>query len=549
MTTVPVAILGQARAGGLHALDWIVLAAYAGLLSAIGAWASRRASRGAGDFFLAGRRMPAWAVACSVVATTTSAATFIGAPQEAYDGDLRYLSTMIGQVLAVLLVAWVFIPAYYRHGVTTVYDLLDRRFGPTARAGASGAFMLGRVLASGARVFVAAIPASLLLFGDKQPWQLAAAIALVTAAAVLTAVRGGIRSVIWTDVLQTAVLFGSAGAAVAVLLWKIPAGPAEIVAALRAPAPGEPSKLTALRLGIDPARPGLGVSVADTYTLVTAVCGFSLLHLAAYGTDHDLTQRMLTCRSAVRGGASALGALALTIPMTALFMGVGLLLFVFYRRPDLMGAYASAAPADSTDVFLRFIVDHMPTGVVGLMLAGLLAVGVGSLNSALGAMSATFVNDFYRPARPGLGEAHYVRVGRWAVAGWGAVLAAFACACIAWYSPRDSTLIRFVLGVMTFAYAGLLGVFLTALLTRRGSEASAVAALVAGFAAVLLLQPGVWAWWTSLSPLTAATPGDPGDWRLGEVKVSFPWRLTIAAGLAFAVCASVRGPARAEAAT
>src|SRR5690606_3495019 len=219
-------------------------------------------------------------------------------------------------------------------------------------------------------------------------------------------------------------------------------------------------KLTVLDVGLDPAAPGWGFNPAQGYTLLTALFGFSLLNLAAYGTDHDLTQRMLTCRNAIRGGGAAFLAMALNVPMVGLFMSIGLLLHIFYKRPGRMGTGAPAfVPGGSKDVFLQFILREMPRGLTGLMMAGLFAVGIGSLNSALGAMSAAFVNDVYRPMRPGREDGHYLRVGRAAAVGWGVVLGAFACWCIRWHDAENQTLIAFVLGVMTFAYAGLLGVF------------------------------------------------------------------------------------------
>lgn len=518
-------------------LDWAIFAAYLGVLLAIGAWASRK-GQGTSDYFLGGRRMPVWAVALSVLATATSAATFIGGPEEAYVGDLTYLSTNIGTILAVVVVALLFIPAFYRHNVTTVYDLLEHRYGPGARSAASWTFMIGRVFASGARIFVAALPASLVLFGDTEPSHMALAIGAITAVGILTALGGGIRSVIFTDVLQVFVFVLAAAAALYVLIDRIPLSIPQIFTALRDTPVGDHSKLAVVTVGLDPSQPGLGFDPSRAYTLLTALFGFSLLNLAAFGTDHDLTQRMLTCKNAVRGGSSAFLALALNLPMVAMFMAVGLLLHIFYQRPDLMAGATPPAtiPSESKNVFLRFILDEMPPGLTGLMMAGLFAVGVGSLNSALGAMSAAFVNDVYRPALPGRDDEHYLRIGQVAVFGWGVTLGLFACACMYWHDSEAGTLIQFVLGVMTFAYAGLLGVFLTALLTRRGSTRSVVAAIVAGFVAVTLMQPGVWADWTGATAWTRATPLDPTDWRLGDLKLAFPWRLTIAVAISFAVC-------------
>jgi solute:Na+ symporter, SSS family len=538
--------------GGFSILDWGVLAGYFALLLGIGVWASRARKRPegkdggkadpsgerAGDFFLGGRRMPMWAVAASVLATATSAATFIGGPEEAFVGNLTYLSTNIGTILGVVIVALVFIPAFYRNNVTTVYDLLDRRFGPAAKVAASWMFLIGRIFANGSRIFVAAIPASLIFFGDAEPRHMIVATAVLVVLGIFTAFGGGIRTVIWTDVLQVCVLLLVAGAALLVLFSRIPLGLGEIYSTLASTPVGEGSKLTVIDPGLKPGRgAALGFDPAQPYTMLTVITGFALLSIAAYGTDHDLTQRMLTCKNAVKGGGSALLAMVINLPMVAIFMSIGLLLHIYYQRPDLMG---DAAPAASTtqspQVFLRFIIDAMPPGLTGLMMAGLFAVGIGSLNSALAAMSAAFINDAYRPLRPGRGDRHYVWAGRAAVVGWGVVLGGFAVLCVYWFGAGSDTILMFVLGAMTFAYAGLLGVFLTALLTRRGNSASAIAALGIGFVAVALMQPPVWAWWTSQLSWAAATPDMDDGFRLGELRLAFPWRLTIATALALAVC-------------
>jgi SSS family transporter len=508
--------------GAFEPLDWAVLGVYLIALIAIGIVVSRRREPSA-DFFLAGRSMPVWAVALSVLATATSAATFIGAPEEAYTGNLTYLSTNIGTALAVVVVAFLFIPAFYRHNVTTVYDLVGDRFGYHAKAAASWTFMVGRIFASGSRLFAAALPASLILFNNTRPAHMYWAIAALTAAGVLTAMGGGIRSVIWTDVMQVGVFLLAAAAALWVLLHRIPATPSQIIDVLAATDVGGAGKLTVLKPGLDLSRPGLGFNISEPYTLLTAVLGFSLLGVAAYGTDHDLTQRMLTCRTPIKGGSSAFLAMAINLPMVAVFMAIGLLLFIFYQRADVMGAALGTPPKESSEVFLRFILTEMPAGVKGLMLSGLFAVGVGSLNSVLAAMSSTFVNDIYKRHRAGRTDRHYLLAGRIAVAAWGLVLGGFACWCVYWFRDQAGTLLLFVLGAMTFAYAGLLGVFLTALCTKRGNGASAIAALAVGFAVVALLQPQVTSW---LWERDGDTPP----------VIAFPWRLTFGTAAAFLVC-------------
>jgi Na+/proline symporter len=278
--------------------------------------------------------------------------------------------------------------------------------------------------------------------------------------------------------------------------------------------------------------PGVPFDASAPYTIFTAVIGFTLLGTASYGTDHDMVQRMLTCNSAKKGAWTAIMGIVVGIPVVLVFMIVGLLLWVFYQRPDLMGDAAPAyAAGESRTVFLDYILRELPAGLSGLMLAGLFAAGLSSVNSTLNAMSSAFTNNFYKLHVRGRDEAHYLKVGRLGVVGFGIVLGAFACACV--YLQQSSTLIDFALSVMNFAYAGLLAVFFTALFTRRGNTGSVIAALLAGAFVVLLMQPWIWPVWASfvarVLPFAAGLP---------EVKLAFPWQLLIAVSIAFAVCVS-----------
>lgn len=522
-----------------RAADWVVMAAYFAALIASGVYFSRRASRQAktghsqaDEYFTAARTMPVWAVAISIIATSLSAATFIGAPQQSFTGDLTYLSTNIGGLIAVSIVAWIFIPAFYRANVVSIYELLEHRFGRPAKLAASGTFMVGRVFASGARIFIASIPLALMLFGDSgdktQPdGQLITGIWLLSACAVGYTLAGGIASVIWTEVVQTAILLGAVLAAVVILLMKIPASPAEIWTALSTAGTDGSSKLRAIDLSWDLAKP---------FSLPAVLIGFTLLNLASYGTDHDLVQRMLTCRNAVAGGRSVLLAIALGVPIVLLFLVIGLLLFVFYRMPQVMGADAPAyAPIQSDKVFLSFILKEMPAGLSGVMLAGLFAAGLSSLNSALNAMAATAIKDFYVHANPGRPDRHYLIAGRMAVVMWGVILAGFATLCVYWQRAEGQTLIDLALSVMNFAYAGLLAVFLTAIFTRRGTSATAIAALLTGFVVVTLLQKPVWMLWASHIPIS--------DGRfLSDITLAYPWHLPIAASISTLVCCFLPSP-------
>lgn len=538
----------------LKPLDWIVLGGYFVVLALTGVYFSRREQKNTDDYFLGGRRMPTWAVGVSIVATSMSAASFIGVPQDGYTGNLTYLSTNIGMVIAAFVVAFLFIPAFYRRRVQTIYELLDQRCGPAAMQATSGAYMLGRIMASGVRVFIGAIPASIIIFGDAglEPVNLCIAIGILTVVGIVYTLAGGISSVIWTDVIQMGVLLGACVLAIWLIARQLPIGAAETIELLRANS-GSPkgSKLTVFQFGSD-AEPWW----TRPFSLPAVLVGFTLMGIASYGTDQDLTQRMLTCRDEKAAARSVIGGILFGVPSVALFLVVGLLLWVFYQQPEMWrshGLEAPVVPEDSRRVFLSFIIDHMPPGVSGLMMAGLFAAGLSSLNSGINAMASTFVNDFYRRLAPGRDERHYLRTGRIAVVGWGLILGGFAVVCVFWQTregelQEKSTLLTFALSVMTFAYAGLVPVFLTALLTKRGSTAGVIATLITGFVLVLSMQPIVWDKVYDLGQMRdafdTARAEDPGIARpflLGVMDLAFVWKLTIASTIAMGVSLAIGG--------
>ncbi len=548
-------------AAALAVPDIVIVAAYLGIILISGVWLARREPAGAEEYFLGGRRMPVWAVAISVVASSLSVATFLGVPQQAYAGNLTYLSTNIGGLIAVMVVAYFFIPAFYKHSCTSIYELLEHRFGPGAKQASSLAFMVGRLLASGVRVFIAAIPLAMVLFGieeSKRPEYIVGAILILSAVAVGYTLIGGIASVIWTDVIQTIVLIIAVLAAVWVLLSRIDAPTTEIVNALQSNNPTAPGAVSTVAQGSKLLIFDFSTDLTKNFTVLAAVVGWSLLNMASYGTDHDMVQRCLTCKSAIKGSRSVIIAIFTGIPVVALFMIIGLLLWIFYQRPDLTGGKPVDYDIALTDrVFTTFILQELPAGLRGLMVAGIFAVALGSLNSAITAMAATSVKDFYAHAVPGKSDRHYMIAGRWATLGWGVALAGFACLCIVWQKYENRTLIDFALGVMTYAYSGLLAVFLSALFTKRGSTASVIAALVTGFMVVLIFNPTLWVGMSKLVPSIVESarhaaeirsPGKPVviDTELVKealpfLKLASPYHMLIATIAAFAVCQSVKG--------
>lgn len=505
--------------------DWMVVGLYFVLVTWIGLWVGRKreGKGGTDDYFLGGRSIPTWTAVVSIVASSLSAATFVGVPDAAFKGDLSYLAMSLGGFISVFVVAFLFVPRLYAAGTVTIYGFLAQRYGEPSRLAVSCAFIFGRMLASGARLFLAAIPLSLLIWGAQKPetWQLVAAILVIGGVVTFYTVMGGVKAVIWLDVVQLAIVVMAAGLTVGILLYRIPldvwgaGGIVELLGATTLPSTGQ-SKLHVLSLSTDP---------TASFTIWTAVFAGAVLSTAALGVDHDLAQRFLVTKSAFRGGMSVILSQFLSVAVISLFLVIGLLLYVFYDRPDVMGE-VHALPENRLSVYPWFLLNELPPVLSGLCIAGFFAIAQGSMDSAVNALSASVVADVIHPMRRRRGEKvdeGSTTDSKWVVGIVGAVMCGFAIVCALTYDPKSKTLLDFALGVMTFAFTGMLGVFLTALLTRRGNNVSVIAALVAGALTVVLLQDGVMGWWSEV--LVGVR------WRL-----AWPWWMTVGTAVSFVVC-------------
>ncbi len=496
--------------------DWAVLGGYVALLALSAWWSTRRNLDKAEDYFLAGHHAPAWLVAVSALSTMQSAATFLGAPDNSFRGDWSYLTSNFAAIIAAVFVAHLLIPRYYALGVTTVYELLETRFNATARRAAAGMYLVGRILASGARLYLAAIAVSMIIFLDVTPQHILIASAVLVIFGIVFTLFGGLNAVIWSDLVQVVLYVGGA-VIVLFLLWnRIPAPASEIWEGLRH-APDGANKLRLFDWSLDFSKP---------FGLWAILTGLVLLNIGNAGLDQDTSQRFLACEDAKQGKRALYLSMWMTIPVVALFMAIGSLLYIFYERPDLMGSSASAMQGFSGEkitIFMSFILSEVPPGVRGLITVGVIAAA--AINSGLISMSAVLVNDFYRPWRQRAGkppaEHHYVNAGRAAMILLALALFAMSILCFYWQRYADLPLLEFVLGVMAFAYSGLLGVYATVLFTQRGSTASVIAALAVGFFTILLQQHYV-----------VDSLGLPAMMK----SLAFPWQLCIGTVLAFLTC-------------
>ncbi|WDS35443.1 sodium:solute symporter [Pseudoxanthomonas sp.] len=480
---------------------------------------NRGGARDTRDYFLAGGRIPAWLAAISVLATTQSAATFLGVPDNGYRSDYSYMATNIGAVFAAMLVGKFFIPRFYAAGVSTVYELLDVRYGRRAMRAAGLMFLVGRILAGGARLYLAAIAVSMIIFLEVTPQGIIIASLVLALASLVFSLHGGLRTVVWIDLLQFIVYVSAAVAILVFILHRIPGSMPEIVHGL-IHAPGGENKLRVLDFSLKLDKP---------YSMLAVMTGILLLHLGNFALDQDTTQRLLACRDARQGARGLYMSLMAIIPVTLVLIVIGSLLHVFYQRPELMHGETGAAPGATSGygnvtVLMYFILSEVPAGLRGLVAAGIIATAVGTTMSALNAMASVMVEDFYRPwrsARGKLDERHFVHAGRISNAIMAAATLAMAVFSYYWQKYSALPLLDFVLGVMSFAYAGLLGIYLTAVFTRRGSERSALAALAVGFLVVLLMQGYV-----------VDLLGLPQEIK----RLAFPWQLCVGTAAAFVTC-------------
>ncbi|WP_100658124.1 sodium:solute symporter [Alteromonas flava] len=479
-------------------LDVVVFVSYALLLLITGYWFNRKAKSGA-DFFLANNSMPVWAVAISVLATSQSAATFLGGPDQGYRGDLSYLASNIGALIAAFFVSLILIPRFYQARVMTVYELLHDRFGASAKQQAGCIYLFGRLLASGARLYMAAIAVAMILFGDIAPSSVLSATVIICVGGLAYTVYGGVRTVIYSDVIQC---FVYVSAAIAVIIWlliSIPADYSTIIAALQAPIDGSASKLTLFDWRLD-------FSAGGVFTMASILTGFVLLNIAAFGLDQDMTQRVLTCKSAQDGAAAMISSIVLVIPVMLLFITIGLLLYIFYQRPDLMmmaqtDATTPRFAGETVTIFMYYVLTQMPAGLKAWVTIGIIAAALSTLNSGLNSMASVIVNDllkpFYAKQSKVLSSNQEVRSGQWAMGGVAILLATVAGICFYWQQYTDTPLLQFALSVMVFSYSGLLGVYFTAIFTQRGSKLSVLLALISGFIVPLALQPYILNQWLS----------------------------------------------------
>ncbi len=435
--------------------DYAVLAFSLAVLLAIGVFFSRQ--RDTADFFLARRRVPWWAACLSFLATEISAVTIISVPATAYSENWEYFQFFVGSTLAKLVVAFLFIPAFYRHDVTTIYEFLRDRFGQASQVTASIFFFVTRLAGSGVRLMVAALAVSILL-----QWPLVPTLIVFTLVSIAYIAMGGVSAIVWTNVFQAGMFLVAGVATLGYLLMHIDGGFGAVMALA-----GEAGRLNVINWGPAPGAPDFWPRVLTDPNIVwVAVLNGLIGSMAAFGTDHDLMQRLLAVETR-RQSQRTLSLTPLgTLLTLVIYLSLGAGLYTFYAQ------HPTLPVSRPDDILPHFVQQVMPPVLRGLMLS---AIVLASIDSPLGSLSASFVTDIYRPLIVrGRSERHYLLVSRLAVGVFGVVLGTLAYS----FSFFDKILwLAFKIAGVTFG--SLLGVFLLGLTTRRRvADGANVAAMI-----------------------------------------------------------------------
>lgn len=454
---------------GLTHLDAIVLVAYLAGITAWGAWLGRGQAGGA-DYFLGGRSLPWGAVLLSVVATETSTLTFLSIPGIAYLGSLVFLQLTLGYLVGRIAVAAVFLPAYYRGEISTAYALLEARFGTATRRLAAAIFMLTRLLADSVRLFATAIPLALIT-----DWPYSVSILVIAVVTLIYTYCGGIRAVVWVDSVQMGLYLLGAAVAVAVIQAQVSGGWSEVLASASLA-----GKLQVL---------DVSWSLTAPYTLLAGLLGGAVFGMASHGTDQLIVQRLLTCRNLRDSQKALIGSGFAVIGQFLLFLLVGIGLWSFY---------GGQAFERTDEIFARFIIDELPTGVTGLLIACVFAAAMSSLSSSINALASSTAYDYWAPlVGASDDEERILKAGRVFTLGWGALLAGGAIVFIP--LSRQTSAVEVALGVAAVVYGGLLGAFALGVLAKGTSQIAAIAGIGSGIAAVVAMQSLVaWLWYVPI---------------------------------------------------
>ncbi|HYK34475.1 sodium:solute symporter [Alloacidobacterium sp.] len=477
----------------LRTIDLVLVVLYLLGITWFGLRFRRQGERSIKSYFLADRNIPWWAICLSIVAAETSTLTIISVPGIAFTGDFGFLQLAMGYLLGRVVICIIFLPRYFRGELMTAYQLIGQRFGTRLHRLTALLFLVMRAAAEGVRVFAVAIVVGVALgTGDI------ASIVILSLLTLLYTFEGGMKAVIWTDVLQMLLYF----LGTLVSLWSICAhihGGAHALLHVASSA----GKLTIFHFSL---------SITETYTFWAGVLGGCFLTMASHGTDQLMVQRLLAAKNLYESRLALLTSGVVIFVQFTLFLLIGAGLYVFYGQT---GRAPHVASADR--LFPHYIVWQMPMGVSGLMIAAILAAAMSNLSAALNSLASTSMVDLYLLRRPDVSEESKTRLSRVMTMGWAAVLLILAIV-----SRGSGHVLEIGLSIASVLWGGMLGVFLLGTLTRRAKETATMIGLLAGCVLNVLL-------WRQSSEIHWSLLGH----SFVLPKVAWTWYVAIGAAITF----------------
>ena len=445
----------------MHWIDLTIIFIFLAGFSLYGIWQSRF-NESSEDYFLGGRNLP-WPIAMlSIVATETSVLTFISIPGLAYRGDWFFLQLAIGYILGRILVSLILLPQYFNSGVTSIYEIIGQKFGPDLQKVASGIFLITRILADGVRFLATAVVVQVIT-----GWTLPMAVIMIGVVTLIYTLYGGIRTVVWLDSIQFILYLFGGFASIIIVLNLLDQSLFEAISTLL----GE-GKLSVFNWQ--------GDLIKEPYYFITAIVGGVLLSFSSHGVDYMMVQRVLGTKNLSAARKAMVGSGIFVFLQFSVFLMAGSLIYL------LMGGVEMERDRE----FTSFIVNYLPIGLKGILLAGVLSAAMSTLSSSINSLASSTVTDW-------LGGGQTIKKSQWVSLIWGVILIAIALL----FDESDSAIVIVGLQIASFTYGGLLGLFLLSRMKRSFRSESLIVGLVASFGIVFYLnQIGIaWTWFIGVA--------------------------------------------------
>jgi len=422
--------------------------------------------KNAKDYFLGGKEMSWWSVGFSIVASETSTLTFISIPGLAYKSNMFFLQLVFGYFIGRLLVSVIFIPAYYKGNLETAYDFLGKRFGLSLRKFTSTVFIVTRVLASGVRLFATAIPVHIIT-----GWSYPVCILVIGLFTLVYTFVGGLKAVVAMDVVQMFIYLGGAVISMIVMMHALPNGWGDVTSF--AYSNGQ-NKFAILNFNLGDS---FWSFLASPYTIIGGILGGTFLTMASHGTDQLLVQRLLGCKSKKESQKALMLDASFILLQFAFFLVLGLCLYAFYKGVP----FASLGLKSSDEIFPKFIIENLPHGIAGIVIAGVLASAMGTLSSSISSLaSSTYLDLFKFKNITGSKEMLYSRLFTLL---WGVVLIGGAML----FTDTKSPVVELGLKIASFTYGGLLGTFFLGLIFKHTRMVDAYIGFIAGLLTMIAI--------------------------------------------------------------